>query len=122
MMGVYIWIFLLTSLKGFWIKKLLNHLKIINEKKPTLIEINGRSYECNYISLPVKEYKELLKKGWDSALWDEERYYGQTLKDELLGDSYINGYIFDEKIAEFSITINGEDNVEIVELFIKNKS
>jgi hypothetical protein len=89
---------------------------IKKDKKEKLdsIEVIGDMYECNYISLSKSEFQDLKKNGMESLIWEDNM-------EELMGNSYINGYVFDQNNAYFHIEINGVENSKIISDFIKNK-
>lgn len=84
------------------------------KEKLDSIEVIGDMYECNYISLSKSEFQDLKKNGMESSTWENNM-------EELMGNSYINGYVFDKNNAYFRIEINGVENSKIVSDFIKDK-
>ncbi len=67
------------------------YIKPTKNKKEKLdsIEVIGDMYECNYIPLSKSEFQDLKKNGMKSVTWEDRN-------EELMGDSSINGYVFDK--------------------------
>jgi hypothetical protein len=70
----------------------------------------------NVITFPYLNlnFKTSKKNGMESTTWENNM-------EELMGNSYINGYVFDKSNAYFRIEINGVENSKIISDFIKDK-
>jgi hypothetical protein len=92
---------------------------------PTEISISGDMYECMFLNISKDQFEELASIGGadgdDDLILDDSEAW-MELEDEIMGDSKINGFVFDASSANFSITVGSEQQVKFVEDFIKENS
>lgn len=92
--------------------------------QPTEISIFGDMYECMYLEISKDQFEELASIGAgdeeDLILEDSEAW--MELEDRIMGDSKINGFIFDGSSANFTVSADSKEQVECVENFIKENS
>jgi len=90
---------------------------------PIQISISGDMYECMYLDISRDQFEELASIGAgeeDLILEDSEAW--MELEDRIMGDSKINGFIFDSSSANFTVSADSKEQVECVENFIKENS
>jgi hypothetical protein len=81
------------------------------------ILISGEMYEMNMIEVS-EETIELLIKARDSEddFWDDL----EEVHDEIMGDSLINGFTFNNDHVNFKVYVDGESHPELGKTFIKS--
>lgn len=91
---------------------------------PTEISISGDMYECMFLNISKDQFEELASIGADDdedlILEDSEAW--MELEDRIMGDSKINGFIFDDSSANFTVNAESKEQAECVENFIKENS
>lgn len=91
---------------------------------PTEISISGDMYECMYLDISKDQFEELASIGADDdedlILEDSEAW--MELEDRIMGDSKINGFIFNDSSANFIVNAESKEQIEFVKNFVKENS
>jgi hypothetical protein len=112
---IYLGDFLLSFILriGYKYKKSRRKLKM-SEKK---ILICGEMYEMNMITVSEETIEQLIKaRDSEEDLWDDL----EEVHDEIMGDSLINGFTFNNDHVNFKIYVDGESQPELGKTFIKS--
>lgn len=81
------------------------------------ILISGEMYEMNMIKVSEETIEQLIKaRDGEDDLWDEL----EEVHDEIMGDSLINGFTFNNDHVNFKIYVDGEPYPELGKTFIKS--
>jgi hypothetical protein len=81
------------------------------------ILISGEMYEMNMIKVSEEIIEQLIKaRDSEEDLWDEL----DEVHDEIMGDSLINGFTFNNDHVNFKIYVDGESQPELGKTFIKS--
>jgi hypothetical protein len=81
------------------------------------ILISGEMYEMNMIEVSEEVIDQLIKaRDSGDDLWDDL----EEFHDQIMGDSLINGFTFNDDHVNFKIYIGGESHPELGKTFIKS--
>ena len=81
------------------------------------ILISGEMYEMNIIKVSEETIDQLIKaKDREEDLWEDL----DEIYDEIMGDSLINGFTFNNDHVNFKIYVDGEPQPELSNTFIKS--
>ena len=76
-----------------------------------------------YLDISKDQFEELASLGaGDEELILEDSEAWMELEDRIMGDSKINGFIFDSSSANFTVSAASKEQIECVENFIKENS
>ena len=98
---------------------------VMTKVKPTDIFISGDMYECMYLTITESQFNELASIGKDEneeglVLDDSEAWC--ELEDEIMGDSVINGFTFNDSYANFIVTVGSEEQPALIGNFIRSNA
>ena len=81
------------------------------------ILISGEMYEMNMIEVSDEVIDQLIKaKDGEEDLWEDL----DEVYDEIMGDSLINGFTFNNKHVNFKVYVDDESHPELGKTFIKS--
>lgn len=81
------------------------------------ILISGEMYEMNMIKVSEEIIEQLIKaRDSEEDLWDDL----EEVHEEIMGDSLINGFTFNNKHVNFKIYVDDESHPELGKTFIKS--
>lgn len=98
---------------------------VMTKVKPTDIFISGDMYECMYLTITESQFNELATIGKDEneeglVLDDSEAW--SELEDDIMGDSVINGFTFNNSYANFIVTVGSEEQPALIGNFIRSNA
>ncbi len=112
---IYLGDFLLSFILriGYKYKKSRRKLKMSERT----ILISGEMYEMNMITVSEEIIEQLIKaRDSEDDFWDNL----EEVHDEIMGDSLINGFTFNDDHVNFKIYVDGESHPELGKTFIKS--
>ena len=81
------------------------------------ILISGEMYEMNMIEVSSEIVEQLIKaRDSEEDLWDDL----EEIHDQIMDDSLINGFTFNNEYVNFKIYVDGESHPELGKTFIKS--
>lgn len=112
---IYLGDFLLSFILRISYKYRKSRRKLKMSEKTILI--SGEMYEMNMIEVSEETIEQMVKaRDSEDDFWDDL----EEVHEEIMGDSLINGFTFNNDHVNFKVYVDGESHPELGKTFIKS--